>query len=353
MKVSRDGSRVVLIETMGVRPLTRRVTVRDPGGALVAELGRDESGRLQGVPGGLQMASDGFWVWYPETLALFSADGVLLDTLVRPTLGEATLRGVSVDRSFLVLSRSPAPAVMLGWTGGQPVSETQAFHVTESGNDWRWTPIAVVSWSNYLLGVRTDDGRPGPTPFGFFQRQPFSDNDLVYVNQSAGNLGIVKRNGDPGELGINEIGPLGDTVWSVELSLPPVAQSSAAVESAIDNLVGEILGRGTAGREPTPADRAAARRKAVDALHLPAYRPPAYRATFTASDELWLLSAERVDTLAVWYAVPHGDGESIRRVLLPEWFILLDATGTHVWGHRNDLPGGVRVLGRALVSPSR
>lgn len=167
LKVSRDGSRVFLIETLGLRPLVRKATIWEPDSARGTEVGKDGPGGPLGVPTSIQRASDGFWVWYPGTLVLLSKDGEPVDIVERPPLREIALRGVREDRSFIALNRLPPPAVSLGWTSGVPVSERQALHLSGSGSDWRQVPIAVVSMSNYLLGVRTDDGKPGPTPFGF------------------------------------------------------------------------------------------------------------------------------------------------------------------------------------------
>lgn len=56
------------------------------------------------------------------------------------------------------------------------------------------------------------------------------------------------------------------------------------------------------------------------------------------------------DTLRVWYALHRRDDVAEpRRVLLPEWFQLLDATRTHVWGLRSESENRSRVVGRRLV----
>lgn len=53
----------------------------------------------------------------------------------------------------------------------------------------------------------------------------------------------------------------------------------------------------------------------------------------TSSGHVWVASQERVDTLRVWYSVVRGDNETPpRRVLLPEWFRVLDGTDIHLWG---------------------
>ena len=50
------------------------------------------------------------------------------------------------------------------------------------------------------------------------------------------------------------------------------------------------------------------------------------------------------------YAVRRGDmDEPPRRVLLPEWLRVHDATATHVWGIRRDPMDMQHVVGRRLV----
>ncbi len=92
------------------------------------------------------------------------------------------------------------------------------------------------------------------------------------------------------------------------------------------------------------------RRLAEEALYVSEYLPAVAAALVTASDELWLRSPEESDGRRVWYAVRRHDVVAEpRRVLLPEWFQLRDATKTHVWGLRLDAEGGVRIVGRRLV----
>ena len=351
MSVSRDGSRVFLIESVSLRPLVRRVQVWTPDGTLIAEPGAAGEVATFGDPVGMQVAPDGFWVRYPAGHAKFSNDGVPLETVESPFLDRADVRGLLEDHSMFALGRLPPPTVSLGWTGAEPVWHTQVLHVEKSDGEWNSEPIATVGWRNYWLGVRTDDGRVRPDPRGFFRGQPFPNRDLVYFNASAGTVGIVIRDQGPGEVLIHEIRPDGDTIWHRELFLPPVTQPAQENENAIQDVVQRILE--TAGTSvPDSAARAAARQKAIDALYLPAHRPAVYQATPAVSGELWLRSAETIDSLAVWYVMQHGEStRQPRRVLLPDWFRLRDATSTHVWGFRSYPEGGSQILGLQLVPP--
>ena len=351
MSVSHDGSRIFLIETVSLRPGGRRVQVWAPDGRLIAEAGAAGGVATFGDPVGVQAAPDGFWVQYPASHARFSNDGVLLETVESPILDQANVRGLLEDQSVFAVGRLPPPTVSLGWTGAEPVWQTQVFHVEKSAGEWHSEPIATVGWRNYWLGVRTDDGRARPVPQGFFGGQPFPNRDLVYFNASAGTFGIVIRDRGPGEVLINEIRPDGDTIWHRELFLPPVAQPAQENENAIQDVVERILGT-TGESVPDSAARAAARQEAIDALYLPTHRPAVYQATPAVSGELWLRSAETVDSLAVWYVMQHGEStRQPRRVLLPDWFRLRDATSTHVWGFRSYPEGGSQILGLQLVPP--
>lgn len=56
----------------------------------------------------------------------------------------------------------------------------------------------------------------------------------------------------------------------------------------------------------------------------------------------------------MYYAVPRGDRTGLpRRVLVPEWLWVTDATETHVWGVQRDSLGRPLIIGRRLVPPSR
>ena len=95
----------------------------------------------------------------------------------------------------------------------------------------------------------------------------------------------------------------------------------------------------------------ATRRAVEEALYEPEYVPAA-RSIFqlAASGDVWLSTWETLDTLRVWYSVRRGDETNEpRRVLLPEWFSVLDATETHVWGVRTDSLDVPYVVGRRLV----
>ena len=91
-----------------------------------------------------------------------------------------------------------------------------------------------------------------------------------------------------------------------------------------------------------------------EALYKPDYLPAAEgRPIPTSSGEIWFRTHEIEDDLRVHYAVRRGDmDEPPRRVLLPDWLRLSDATETHVWGVRRDETEVPQVVGRRLVPVS-
>ena len=69
-----------------------------------------------------------------------------------------------------------------------------------------------------------------------------------------------------------------------------------------------------------------------------------------SSGQVWLETHESMDTLRVWYSIDRGDTESLpRRVLLPDWFRVMDATDTHVWGVWKDELDINYIVGRRLA----
>lgn len=89
-----------------------------------------------------------------------------------------------------------------------------------------------------------------------------------------------------------------------------------------------------------------------ESLYKPEYLPAADGIFLSVSDEVWLRTLDRVDTLRVYYTIPRGDASAEpRRVLLPESMRAEDATATHVWGTREDPMGVPYVVGRRLIPP--
>ncbi len=236
---------------------------------------------------------------------------------------------------------------MLGWMEGEPVQEQAILHYAGTPENRTADTVAVLDVRRVVLGIRFDDGS-SPIPEATFTTQPFTDSDLSYLDGDRESVGIVRRNGVPGQVVVTEITARGDTVWRRPLALQAVPLRGGQVEEAVQDLAAGAVS--SAQRMGRPMSDSTARRLAAEALYVPEYLPAVAEARVTASDELWLRSPEVSETHSVWYALRRHDDETPpRRVLLPEWFELRDATQTHVWGLRFDEDGGLRVVGRRLV----
>lgn len=339
VRVSRDGLRIHVVE-----PLARRITVWSAGGQLLLRLGRDERLAGLGRPFDVRVLPDGFWATYDRHFVRFSDTGDVLEVLESPMSGAETLLD---DHAILARQNPPPHAVMLEWTEGQAAPE-QAILLHAGNHENRAADtIALLDVRRLALGIRFDDGS-SPIPEAMFATQPFTDADLSYLDGDRGIVGIVQRNGTPGQVIVTEITAPADTVWRRSIALPPVATRAVEVEEVLRDLANRAAS--SAQRVGRPISEATAQRLAEEALFVPEYLPPVAETRVTASDELWLLSPEESDGRRVWYAVRrHDDVAEPRRVLLPEWFQLRDATRTHVWGLRLDEESGPRVVGRRLV----
>ena len=359
VRVNRDGSRIYVNEGRGYGSgVSRapRVTVWSPDGSPLVEIGREGENRDLGVPLGIRLGRSGFWIRYAPLFMLYSDDGSLVEEVGHPGLhtGDVNVFAVLADRSFIGLTRVSRLYDRLGWGGGEPDLDDHLIHVSPSRDGWRRDTIADLDRTNLLFGLRARSGS-GPIPTNHFAGQRFSDTDLFYLDAISRAVGIVTRNGDPGEVGLYEITIRGDTTWQRQMELPAVPIPAEVFEETVENAVESVTS------EPVAPGNALARlpldtlrRMARDALHLPSHLPPVTRAIATVSGEVWLLSTERSDTLVAWYSLPRGDVDNPpRRILLPVWYRLADVTRTHVWGIRTREDGAAQVLGRRLIPTAR
>lgn len=358
VRVSRNGSRIYVTERQGYGKqagLGRRVTVWLPDGSLLAEIGPEGGTRDFGAPLGIRLARSGFWVRFPSHLARFSDGGSLVETIEHPHVevsgGSVSALAVLEDRSLMAVTRVSSLHERLGWSGGEPDTDEHLLHMTPGGDGWSWDTIADLDRSNLLLGVRARS-RSSAIPAHHFGEQPFSDTDLFYLDPVSGIAGVVTRNGAPGEVGLHETTVRGETTWRRHLELPAVAIPADMLRRAAEDVVEGITASPSSDNALAKLPLDSLRRMVQNALHLPSHRPPVISAIATASGEVWLRSAESSNTAIVWYALQRGDANRPpRRVVVPVWFRLSDATDSHVWGSRAYQEGAAPVLGRRLVPP--
>ena len=225
----------------------------------------------------------------------------------------------------------------MGVWGDDPITTLPVLWLRETSSGWRHDPVFRQNIRTRTLLVKTEEGGL------HFTGQPYSDADVYWEDPGAGSVVVVRRAGEhlgPGETELMELSAVGDTVWTRRMKFDPVRLTRPMVDAAVDDW-------NSTKDDPVP------REVVEDALHLPEYLPAVRRFHLTSSGHIWIQSHERQDTLSVWYSLDRGDNESPpRRVLLPEWFQVFDATDTHVWGVWEDELDINYVVGRRLVPAS-
>ena len=327
VRVGPNG-KIYVVESRGA---ARRVTVWEPPGIMTLELGPSSEARAYGSLIGVRPGSNGFWVTYRSHLVHYDEDGTVLETAGRPP--------------FLAFGRRPTN---VGVSDGEAVWERPLLRVRQRQDEWIRDTIAILDAEHTVLAVMLDDGS-GLVPNVFYTGQPFADNDFPYFAADGGRVGIVVRNGAPGEVQLTEISTSADTVWTRRISLPPQRLSPEQHRTTLDGITRSVLD----GWDPSRYEsEETLRSRTEEALYSPDYLPSITAAVSTGSGELWLRSSETSDTLVAWYTFARGDPNStLRRVLLPTWFRTRDATATHVWGTRMNSSGAAQVLGRRLAVP--
>ena len=230
------------------------------------------------------------------------------------------------------------PEAEVGVAGARPFSRQPLLRVRSAGEN-RWhdpDPLLWLDFTNRALAVQLPDGDR------VFTAQPFGDADQVRFEP---DRAVVMRLKDgPGAVELIEVDAQGDTVWHRRLQFEPRTLTGQMIDDYVERHV-QALAPGLEQR----ASPEELRQLYHDVLYKPEYLPAADRLFLTASGEVWLRTMEKSDTLRMHYAVRRGDAEGEpRRVLLPEWLSIQDATDTHVWGIRY-ARGKPQVVGRRLV----
>lgn len=150
----------------------------------------------------------------------------------------------------------------------------------------------------------------------------------------------------PGEAELVEVTPLGDTTWRRRLRFEPVPVTPEMAQAEIEALMERAR-----GRERDDMDRWLRHaREVIDkTVRVPPYAPAVKTLYMASSGRLWIRSHEKSDTLSVWYSLDRDAESPPRRVLLPDWLFVHDATDTHVWGVWRDELDINYVVGRRLA----
>lgn len=337
-----------------------RLSVWTPSGARLFSVGR--SGEGPGdfmMPYRVHFEDSRFYVRDQSKFTYFSYDGSLLETVPNPpnSIGYQGFRiwidALTPNGSFMGMP-TMGRSVELGLLGNDPVDSLPVFSVRESATGW---VRDVVYWN----GIRNTTFALTYNGWLTFPGQPFSVADQYEFDPGAGTILVSRVAGEhlgAGEAELFELSAVaeegrsvGDTVWRRRLAFEPIRLTPAMVQDAIERIA-ETYVHVEEGEDSVRV-RESARGNIEESIRVPEYLP-AIKVLFTASSgQVWLLSHETVDTMSVWYSVERGDDESPpRRVLLPDWFLVMDATDTHVWGVWRDELDINYVVGRRLVRES-
>lgn len=342
LRVAPDGQRVFVVE-----PTAATVTVWTPAGTLLFSVGRGGSGPGEFVsPYRVHIQPDGsFYVRDQQRFTHFSATGDLRGTVPGPpTL--VSYQGFPVqvaallqDGTYLGRPEIHGP-VRKGWQGDPPIVQEPVLRVRESEGEWLHPEtVFMLNMRNDLLTFELDGTNS-------YTAQPFSDADMFLFDPGgAGSVVVVRRTGfEPGVVELLELAADGDTTWQRRLAFEPTKLTAAIVDAEVHPLAEMFSNLGVS----TPYR--ATRRALEEVLYEPEYAPPVHIFQLATSGDVWLGTRETMDTLRVWYSVRRDDETTEpRRVLLPEWFLVLDATDTHVWGVWTDSLDVPYVVGRRLV----
>lgn len=336
VKADVGGSRIV-IRQMG------RVTVWDTSSPHepVLDFGPRSDTPPVGSPRVANLDSDGFWIRYDGGWGRFAYDGQLVNSAPHPP-DRWQRTAILSDGSFLARERRPSPSREFTWDEGHPGWELAVAHVRLGEGSWVADTLAMYDSRGQRFAVAVGGSQA-------FSGQPFADHDMFYFNSRHDAVGFVQRRGRTGEVRVVEIAPGNDTVLDARIPVRPVLLESERAEEAIED---EMRGVERMLRQFRGDTLSTSEVRAIveEALYIPDRLPLVTAVVPTVSDEVWLRSSEQTDSSAVWYVLDRADsGAAPRRVQLPDWFRLRDATGDHVWGLHVDARRSGQVQGRRLV----
>ncbi|MDE2752078.1 MAG: hypothetical protein OXI83_05825, partial [Gemmatimonadota bacterium] len=228
----------------------------------------------------------------------------------------------------------------LGLMGDHPINSEPLLRVGTLG-DGQWgdpEPLLWLDVRNRALVLERGGGRRS------FFAQPFGDADQVRLEP--GTAVVMRTKGTPGVVELLEVDSDGDTIRHRHLQFEPHRLTARRVAETVNGYVAA-----TADFH-APMSRQQLRALYSEALYSPEYFPAADgQHVLAASGEVWIRTHVLADTLRTHYVVRRGDmNQEPRRVLLPRWLRVHDATDTHVWGVWRDSMGVPYVVGRRLVA---
>ncbi len=350
------GSATALVRLSNVKADARgaRIVVRQAQRVTVWDIARPQEPVLEfgervdtppvGGPRGVYPDSAGLWIRYDNGWGRFAHDGRFVSS--KPNPPDRWLGSVAIlsDGSFLARERRPPASRVFAWEEEHPGWEIAVAHVRLADESWIADTLAMYDASGQTFALAVDGSRT-------FSGQPFADHDIFYRNPRCGAAGFVERRGLGDEVRVVEIMPGNDTILDARVPVRPVSLERERVEAEIEAKVRDVQGllRYSGGDTLSTAE---VRAIVEETLYVPRVLPLVTAVVPTVSNEVWLRSNERTDSATVWYVLDRSDvGATHRKVELPGWFRLRDATRDHVWGLRVDARRSGQVQGRRLVRP--
>lgn len=333
-------------------PRETQVSAWNPDGSLVFVVGRRGEGPGEfSQPSRIYFGEDGGFTvreFWGARFTHYTRDGELVGTEIGLTTA-LTYRDAGVgllaptgDGGYLATPLFGASR-QAGLFGGPPMERVPILRVRRAEGPLQWLPPEPIFWENIRNALHAVPIRDGYS----FGGQFFGDGDHTEFRH--GRILVMERaGGSPGSLALLELNADGDTLWERRLRFEPLELTPEWIREVVDIRTGRRFQRPGASR----AERLEFVEAFEETLYRPEYLPAAQSFFLAASDDVWIKTFERSDTLRVYYMLPRGDlsGEP-RRVLLPEDIWAVDATATHVWGVRDDPLGVPYMVGRRLVPP--
>ena len=339
-----------------VEAMASRVSVWTPAGKHIFSLGGPGEGPGDFMlPYKIHFEESRFYVRDQSRFTWFGYDRAILETLPGPPTSVGwrgfplRLDALLADGSFLGLSQLPF-SVRLGLLGDDPVDRTPLFSVRDTEGGWVNEPVYWIDHRRSLYAIPSLEG------IGYYyQGQPYWESDQYQFDPRTGTVVVARVAGEglgPGEAELIEVTARGDTAWRRRLRFEPVRVTPEMAEAEIDALVERARGNPGRGRDNMDRWLRHAREVIEKTVRIPPYAPAIKTLTMASSGQLWIRSHEKSDTLSVWYSLDRGAESPPRRVLLPDWLFVRDATETHVWGVWRDELDVNYVVGRRLVPAS-
>ena len=350
VRPTADGSTIYVLDAQSTE-----VTMWTPDGSLIGWVGgRGEGPGEFADPGPLILFGDRFQVGDNTRYTTFTLDGEVVRTdgfppgvgPLQPGMDLATVRRVFTRfQVFAMFEDGSVGALGLpGWVldGEMPEEDAPAIAVlraSQDGGEWGLDTLGLLGFQDVFASLQHPE-------YGEIRvNQPWIPADHYQMDPWNGSVVISRPlRTQPGVLELIEISTAGDTLWTRQVQLPPIAVTDDDIERAVDDHAPFFGEDADDARVPLLF-----RRTIRDAFTIPDHWPAAREIRLMSNSEIWFQPAGH-DNPGMWYSVRKGEEEAaVRSVVLPERFRPMDVNATHVWGVRRDEMEVNYVAGLRLV----